>query len=87
MPSKQEVLAVLENGIKKMPMDGKIDLDALADKLVNRPMSDVGYIIRQAARIAVKNDSETVKQEHLIEAVNSLDPIQKEPERRRIGFH
>ena len=86
MPSKQEVLAVLENGIKKMPVDGKLDLDALAEKLVNRPMSDVGYIIRQAARIAVKNDSETVKQEHFMEAVNSLSPIQKEPEHRRIGF-
>lgn len=86
MPSKQEVLAVLANGIKKMPADNGIDLNVIAEKLVNRPMSDVSYIIRQAARIAVKNNSEKIKEEHLMEAVNGLSTKQKEPEHRRIGF-
>ena len=87
MPSKQEVLSVLQNGLKKIPVEDNIELEMIAENLLNRPMSDVGYIIRQAARIAVRNDSEVLKQEHLIEAVNGLkplepvkpEPVEKEP--------
>lgn len=87
MPSKQEVLSVLRKGMEDIPAADDIDLEIIAEKLLERPMSDVGYVIRQAARSAVKNNSDIVKQEHLLEAVNSLGKIEKEPERRRIGFN
>lgn len=86
MPSKQEVISVLKNGIENIPVEGDIDFDQIAEKLLERPMSDVGYVIRQAARLAVKGNSDKVKQKHLLEAVNSLGKIEKEPEHRRIGF-
>ena len=87
MPSKQEVLSVLRNGMKGIPVEDNIDYELIAEALLERPMSDVGYVIRQAARSAVKNNSDKVKKEHFLEAVNSLGKIEKEPERRRIGFN
>ena len=87
MPSKQEVIAVLTSGLSKLPVKGKIDYDMVAEKLLDRPMSDVGYVIRQAARIAVKNNCDKVDQEHLLSAVNSLGVPKNEGEtHRRIGF-
>ena len=86
MPSKQEVLAVLRKEMENKPAADDINLEMVAEKLLGRPMSDIAYIIRQAARLAVRNKSEIVKQEHLLEAVNALGKVKKESEHRRIGF-
>ncbi len=87
MPSKQEIVAVLENGLKKIPVADDIDVYSMSEKLLDRPMSDVSYVVRQAARIAVQQDSEKVTQEHLEQAISGLG-INAKPEvkNRTIGF-
>ncbi len=86
MPSKQEILSVFISGMEKIPFESDIDFDLIAEKLLGRPLSDVSYVIKQAARLTVKNDLEVVKQEYLLEAVNDLGKTEKAPEDRKIGF-
>ena len=72
--------------MEKIPFESDIDFDLIAEKLLGRPLSDVSYVIKQAARLTVKNDLEVVKQEYLLEAVNDLGKTEKAPEDRKIGF-
>lgn len=86
MPSKEEILSVLENGLNTMPHNNNVVLGDLAEKLLDRPMSDISYVLRQAARIAVKENDEEVCQRHFEKAIETLGTVKKEEKPRRIGF-
>lgn len=86
MPNKQEITAVLENSLMKIPIEENINLNKLSEELLNRPLSDVSYVVRQAARIAVRENDEKVSDKHLFKALSELGKNKKAENKRRIGF-
>ena len=86
MPSKEEILSVLKNGLSNIPHNDNVDLSNLAEELLDRPMSDISYVLRQAARIAVQENDEEVCQCHFEKAIETLGTVEKEEKPRRIGF-
>lgn len=86
MPNKQEITAVLENSLMKIPIEENINLNKLSEELLNRPLSDVSYVVRQAARIAVRENDEKVSDKHLFKALSELEKNKKAENKRRIGF-
>ena len=85
MPTKEEIIAVIKNGITKIPTEDNIDIDEIAKKICGRPMSDISYVIRQAARLAVKNNCEKVCQANFDEAISALGD-NKQGSKKKIGF-
>ncbi len=85
MPSTIEIEQVIESLLKNLPHDEDIDTKGLAKKLEGAPMSDVAFIVREAARLAAKNHLKTITQEVISVAVQQLQTTRKES-RRAIGF-
>lgn len=72
MPSSQEVKAVLENGLSKVPHDEGINLSEIADSLSGHPLSDVAFTLREAARITAKKHQNAITQETFMSVLASM---------------
>lgn len=72
MPSSQEVKAVLENGLSKVPHDEGINLSEIADSLSGHPLSDVAFTLREAARITAKKHQNAITQETFMSVLTSM---------------
>lgn len=70
--SPEEIKAVLKSELAKTKSNPKLDLDSFTQKLINRPLSDVGYVVRQAIRSAVHNDHSKVETSDLNNGYNDL---------------
>ena len=87
MPSELEVHSLLTAKLADIPTDGDIDIAAMAKALAGRPLSDVGFIIREACRLAAKSGASKVGSIHIktaLDASPSRVPIEAKP--RKIGF-
>lgn len=86
-PSEADVKALLESRFRKVPVDQNIDIASVARVLAGRPLSDVGFIVREACRIAAKSGASRVSADHLQVAIASA-PARgaEEAKTRRIGF-
>jgi cell division protease FtsH len=71
MASEAEVYALLKSELGKLPCSDDVDLKILAHELQGRPLSDITFTIREAARLAAKNRSLSISQELLLKALNS----------------
>jgi len=87
MPTNEEIVDVLKFETDNIPITEGINFEDMAKKLCGRPMSDISYIVRQAARIAVKNDCEKISQENFDEAIESLGKSNDRVKKKIIGFH
>lgn len=85
MPSYEEVLVLIQTLFDKLPTSDDIDVDIMATKLAGRPMSDVAFAVREAGRIAVKNNKLAIDNDCIFLALQQVD-IRNEEEGRRIGF-
>lgn len=70
--SPEEIKAVLKSELAKTKANPKLDLDSFTQKLVNRPLSDIGYVVRQAICSAVHNDHSKVETSDLTNGYNDL---------------
>lgn len=87
MPSEVEVHSLLTAKLADIPIEGDIDTAAMAKALAGRPLSDVGFIIREACRLAAKSGASQVGVSHFKAALNaspSRAPTESKP--RKIGF-
>ncbi|HHA2688432.1 TPA: ATP-binding protein [Stenotrophomonas maltophilia] len=87
MPSEIEVHSLLTAKLADIPTEGDIDIAAMAKALVGRPLSDVGFIIREACRLAAKSGASKVGPAHIktaLDASPSRVPTEAKP--RKIGF-
>lgn len=87
MPSEIEVHSLLTAKLADIPTEGDIDIAAMAKGLAGRPLSDVGFIIREACRLAAKSGASKVGVTHVetaLEASPSRVPTEAKP--RKIGF-
>jgi adenylate kinase family enzyme len=80
MASEAEVYALLKNELGKLPCSNDVDLKILAHELQSRPLSDITFTIREAARLAAKNRSSFITQELLLKALNATFSRESEKE-------
>ena len=85
--SSEEVHSLLSKLLGDLPTDGSIDVSMSAKTLSNRPLSDVAFVIREAARLAARSGRATLNQECLEQALRAAparDTAGDTP--RRVGF-
>ena len=82
-----EVLALIRKLLSALPTEGDLQLDVLVEELVGRPLSDVSFVVREAARLSARGGRTSVAQESLFSALRSAPAREREgSERRKIGF-
>ena len=86
MPSAQEATDALRNLLANVPADSNIDIDATGCVLAGRPLSDIGFVVREACRLAARNQKESVGTEELLAALSITSDRTDKPQKRRIGF-
>jgi cell division protease FtsH len=86
MASREEVLALLTKLAGDLPCEDGIRLDTLASKLEGRPLSDVAFVIREAARLAARSGKDRLGQDNLDQAAESAPARDGEESHRKIGF-
>lgn len=86
MASETEVLSLLEKLVGHLPQEPGIDLGVLAKKICGRPLSDVSFIVREGARLAVRSGKNKIDQECLSLALESSPSRNEDDEPRKIGF-
>lgn len=84
MPTRVEVETLLQSIILKLPVAEDLSLDRAVDVLTGKPFSDLAFVLREAGRLAVKNDKNFIDQESIDSALLSI-PEEKE-ESKKIGF-
>jgi cell division protease FtsH len=83
--SEEEVKALLDKLIEKLPKDSPIDTQVLAKKLAQRPLSDVSFVIREGARLAARAGLSTVEMSFFEKALAASPSRGKEPQ-NKMGF-
>lgn len=85
--SEAEVRSLLEKLLAKLPKAEDLDEGPLAKQLAGRPLSDVAFVVREAARLAARSGKDHVDQTSLLEALSAAPAREMEGgEKRRIGF-
>lgn len=74
------------NLLLNVPTDAIVDFDVIGDALAGRPLSDVGFVVREACRLAARNRKEAVGNEELSAALSITPNRPSYPVKRRIGF-
>ncbi len=85
MPSRAEVVSLLDALLSKLPKSDDLNLDKAIDALAGKALSDAAFVIREAARIAAKAGRKWIDNESIEAALNSV-PRKQEKQSRRIGF-
>ena len=85
MPSREEVRAAMEALLKDLPTQGDLGLDELSGKLSGKPLSDAGFVVRQAGKLAVRAKKRFIDAELLRKACESLP--KERAGRKHLGFN
>lgn len=86
MPSLAEVEDVLRYELEQRPHQD-FALTPLAERLLNHPLSDVCYVVKEAAMHTARRRCSCVTEHDLITALERMEARRnKEPEQRPIGF-
>lgn len=64
-PGKEEAAALIQHLLQDLPVSDTLHTEHLIDAVTGKPLSDVDYVIREAARLAAKQDKECIDQECL----------------------
>jgi Cdc6-like AAA superfamily ATPase len=71
MPTEQEVFSLLSAKIAELPCEADIDIPTLAKNLAGRPLSDLGFIVRESCRLAARAGLSSVSNAHLRAALDA----------------
>jgi ATP-dependent 26S proteasome regulatory subunit len=83
--SEQEVKALLDKLLEKLPKESPIDTDLLAKKLAQRPLSDVSFVVREGARLAARAGLSRVEMS-FFEAALAASPSRGNESHNKMGF-
>lgn len=72
MPSATETAELIKVLLADLPVEGKVDTDATATALAGRPLSDIAFVIREAARLAARAGQSTLDDEMVQRALTCL---------------
>ena len=84
MPGRDEIRAILESLLSSRPAEPGIELEPLAGELLGRPISDISFVVQDAARRTVRGRKQAIGAQELQDALKALPPI--EGKKRKIGF-
>jgi hypothetical protein len=73
-PTAEEVRAALQEILSERPHK-TIDLDSLSANLAGRPMSDVAWVVNDAARAAAREKKDAIDQADLMAAADRLGAL------------
>ena len=85
MPSREEVASLVDSLLSKLPKADDLNVNKILDALTGKALSDSAFVIREAARLAVKAGKTKIDQRSMEAALNSIHKDQKKKS-RRIGF-
>ncbi len=85
MPEEKEVKELLEKLFSERPCAADLHLDDAIKTLIGRPLSDVSFLVREAARITAKKAEDHIDNASLKEALK-LVVREKEKNKPSIGF-
>ncbi|MGB0833416.1 MAG: AAA family ATPase [Psychrobium sp.] len=83
--SKEEIHSLLKFLLSDKPTCSGLDIEPYVKLLVGRPLSDVSFLIKEAARLAAKNGKDSIDGASIDEAYSNL-PKQSNSNENRIGF-
>ncbi len=86
MPAAEEVTALLEFLLAKVPTDSALDMASATRLLTGRPLSDASFVIREAARLSARERKAVLDQHSFDSALQSLSAKLPEAAQRSIGF-
>ena len=84
MPSEEEIRALLESLTANIPKEDDLPVEQISRELKGRPISDISFLVRDAARRTVRSGKDRIDTEAMLEALKALPP--KDRKERRIGF-
>ena len=85
MPSDSEVASLLTKLLDERPCEADIDLNMAIDVLTGKPLSDIAFLIREAARLTAKSGKNKIDNGSIKEAL-SLVERKKDLPKGPIGF-
>jgi hypothetical protein len=71
--------------LSELPVDGCIDCAQFAEKLCGRPLSDVAFVVREAARLAGRAGHSRLNVNFVVAALKAA-PSRLEEDVPKIGF-
>jgi hypothetical protein len=83
MPSRQETASLMDCLLSKLPKAQGLNVDKIIDALTGKPLSDLAFVMREAARLSAKSDKTVIDQESIDAALKSLP---QERAKNNIGF-
>lgn len=87
MPGENEVKTLLISLLNERPCEDKLDIDDAAKRLAGRALSDVSFVVREAARLSAKSGKLRIDQNSFTDALNaSLNQDGGKPP-QKIGFN
>lgn len=87
MPSRDEVIALMQALLQKIPTATDLEIDHLANYLAGKSLADTSFAIREAARMAAKAGKSELDQESLDLVLRKMKPVsEKEKKGNPIGF-
>jgi ATP-dependent 26S proteasome regulatory subunit len=87
MASEGEAASLLSYLLASVPHDSDIDVAALAHEFAGRPLSDISYLVREAARRSAKNRSTALTSQIVREVMDSIHRHEMEGKSsKRVGF-
>lgn len=84
--SKDDIVTMLRASLAKIPHDETVDIDRAASMLTGRPLSDVDFLIRDAARRAARAGQSQLMAEYFAAAIDEVANRPAVGQKRRIGF-
>lgn len=81
-----DVASLLVVLLKTLPVDDTVDPAAFAGELVGRPLSDVAFVVREAARLSARAGDACIRQATLLAAL-AATPSRTEAAGNSIGFY
>lgn len=84
MPAREEVDALLRHLFSTLPVSDDIDHDEVSSRLQGCALSDVTFVVKEAGRLAVRENKDMIDNDLLRQALEAL-PKKKES-MRKIGF-
>lgn len=84
--SEEEIKALMDKLLSKLPKDDQVDSAPLAKRLSGRPLSDVAFVVREGARLCVRSGKNKIDQHSLLEALDTTPERTGQGPKRSIGF-
>jgi adenylate kinase family enzyme len=86
MPTEEEITSLLKKLLQERPSERNIDLSAAIGTLTGRPLSDLAFLVKEAARKAAKLQKNKIDSDSFNNALNLLRTQRGEDKKTKIGF-